>query len=509
MSNQRRIGIIDIGSNSIRLVIYEQLSPNSHHIIDESKESAKLSSRVSSDGTIPVEAIMKIVDILNHFKTLCAVHHTNDIRAVATAAIRNARNRDKILTLLHEHTGLYIKCISGEEEARYGFIGVVNTIPVRDAFLIDTGGGSTEITLIKNRKLINSVSLPIGAVNTASRYASQGMLSAEQEMQVIHAVQQQLRKVNWIQENQGLCVVGLGGTFRSIAKINQQRTGYSLDSTHHYTMGPEVLDQMYDMLAPLSMDQLKKINGLSKDRADNIKCGITILRTILNDMKAPLITISGSGLRDGLFFEATNPASPILPDVLEYSIQNLLTLNPYASRQHLKQVNRLSLMLFDSLSNKYALPDAYRKYMHTASCLYRLGVSIHYYDYQAHTFYMMTHSRIDGLTHREILLCALIASYKSKRRCKKLAATHSDILTIEDIQIATKLGSLLQLAIALDRSETQPVVDMQISIENGELTLGLHTRHSPSIELKAVNAVEKEFKKTWALTLSTNVVQPT
>lgn len=509
MRTSKRIGVIDIGSNSVRLVIYEKLTSSSHRIIDESKETARLSSHIAQDGSIPLDFIMSIIEILNHFKRLCAVHYTDEIRAVATAAIRNASNRQQIITLLKKHSGLDIKVISGEDEARYGYIGVVNTIDVKDTFIIDIGGGSTEITLVKNRQLLHSVSLPIGAVNTATRYSSQGTLTAENIAIITKNVQQSLKQHPWMLHHRGFGVIGLGGTFRTIAKMNQQRTQYSLDSTHHYTMHPHVLNQLYAMLEPLALDQLKKINGLSKDRADIIKSGMVVLRTIIDYLQASSITISGSGLRDGIFFEAVKPNQPILPDVLEYSIQNLLALNPYASKKHLEQVNHLALKLFSGLAEAFTIPTSYQKYVHTASLLYRLGVSVHYYQYQKHTFYMMTHSRIDGLSHREILLCALIASYKSKSHCKKLAAAYRDLVSQHDLQIAMKLGSMLQLAIALDRSETQPISNLEIEFVQNEMKLSLQTTHSIAIERKALEAVEKDFRKAWGLTISINEYQLT
>lgn len=498
MPNIDRIGIIDIGSNSIRLVIYERLSALSHRILDESKAAARLSERVRDDGTITPKDIMSIVDILIHFKQLCEVHETTRIRAVATAAIRNAANREEIVQLLEHHTGLAIEVLSGKDEARFGFIGMVNTINIQDGFLVDIGGGSTEICLFLQRKLLHSVSFPFGSVNTAKRYASNGQVSESQQPQLRAMVMEALKLHPWILSHPGLPIVGLGGTFRSVAKLNQRRTGYSLQLTHHYKMNATDTDELLQHLSPLPIEQLKKIDGMSKDRADITVPGLYMIQTLLNQMGAKQIIVSGSGLRDGIFYESLTPDKPVLEDALEYSIRNLLELNPYAAVAHVEQVDRIVLKLWDHLAPSIAgIPNRGRKYLHTAALLYRMGITIHYYNYQRHTFYMMLNARIGGLSHREIILCALIASYQSKNRCRRLAAPYKNILNEGDLLLAIELGTLLQLAIALDRSETQTVADVHVKVRPKELELSLQTQRSPMIELRELEALEKDFKKVW------------
>ncbi len=160
-----RLGIIDIGSNSIRLVIYE-LTTDSHRIIDEAKESPRLSERIGADGRLAHSQIMNIVSILSHFKALCEASGATRVKAVATAAIRNASNSLEIVSLLKAHTGLDVQILSGEQEAYLGFLGTANTMDVDKGFLVDIGGGSTELTLFRDREIVNSYSFPFGAVNS-------------------------------------------------------------------------------------------------------------------------------------------------------------------------------------------------------------------------------------------------------------------------------------------------------------------------------------------------------
>jgi exopolyphosphatase/guanosine-5'-triphosphate,3'-diphosphate pyrophosphatase len=177
-------------------------------------------------------------------------------------------------------------------------------------------------------------------------------------------------------------------------------------------------------------------------------------------------------------------------------------LHPSVPIVHIKHVNRLALKLYDDLQHYHAFDLRHRVYLSAASQLYRIGVTVLYYEYAKHTFYLMAHSRIDGLSHREILVCALIASYKNKNRTRKICSDYKDILSDADFQLAVQLGMLLQLAIALDRSETQPVQNLSAHLNKKELELQLECSHSPLIENREIELLQKEFKKVWDLQIN-------
>jgi exopolyphosphatase / guanosine-5'-triphosphate,3'-diphosphate pyrophosphatase len=501
MADTYRTGIIDIGSNSIRLVIYEVTGQSAYRIIDESKESARLSERIDSDGAMPLEDIMSIVHTLNHFKMLCEANRTAGIRAVATAAVRNASNSREIVEQLEQHTSITIEILSGDEEARLGFLGMINTIDIRDGLVIDIGGGSTEVSLFLGRSLVHSVSFPFGSVNTTKKYSKNGEVNPDDISKIRQMVQSALEKEPWIKGHHGLPLIGLGGTIRNVGKLDQRARKYSLPKTHFYHMDGPSVDRLLSELGPMPVEKRKKVDGMTNNRADIIVPGLVILQTIFFYAGASHYVISGTGLRDGLFFETLNSAQPQVGDVLEHSVRNLLSLHPSIPLHHVEQVNILALKLFDDLQDLHHLSIRTRSYLHVASLLYRIGVTVFYYDYAKHTFYLIAHSRLYGLTHREVLICAMIASYKNKNRTRQLYLEHKDILTESDCQLIIRLGTLLHLAIALDRSETQPILHLTALQKRNELELQLECRHSPLIELREIGALGKDFKKVWGLTL--------
>lgn len=494
-----RIGIIDIGSNSIRLVVYEITDAGAYRVIDEAKESARLGGRISPGGEIGGSDIAYIADTLDRFKLLCTAHGAQRIRAVATAAVRNASNAAAVVSALRERTGLAVEVLSGADEGRLGFLGMANTLDVTDGLLIDIGGGSTEVTRFKDRRIEQSVSFPFGAVNAMKRFGKNGELHPEGAKELRSMIQEAVASEPWLTEQPGLPLVGLGGTVRALCKIDQRSRRYSLPLMHNYRITAEDAANWVTVLQSMTMEQRKKIEGLSKDRADIIVPGLLILHTIFQLAGASHYIISGAGLRDGIFFETLRPEAPQFSDVLEHSVMNTLALHPAVSANHVRQVERLSAKLFADLRPHHGLGKRAGVYLRVASLLYRIGISIHYYNFYKHTYYLLAHSRVDGLSHREIMLCALIASFRSEKRLKPLFAKHKDLLSEFDFELISKLGMLLQLAVAMDRSETQPISGLQAQVIGKELRLSVRCRHSWVIERTELEAAGKDFGKRWGL----------
>lgn len=503
MNSTERIGIIDIGSNSIRLVIYEVTGQSAYRVIDEAKESARLSEKISADGTLDKKDMMYIIHTLNHFTMLCEANGVTRLRTVATAAIRNAGNSKEIIETLREQTEIDVEILSGEEEARLGFLGMINTMDIEDGLVVDIGGGSTEISLFLGRTLVNSISFPFGSVNTTKKYTKGGAVDNGDSSRIRSMVFSALEKEPWIRSRQGLPLIGLGGTIRSVCKLDQRSKNYSLPLTHVYRMEGQAVDWLLEELAPMPTDKRKKVDGMNGNRADIIVPGMIILQTIFEYTGASHYIISGTGLRDGLFFETLNRSKPQFVNVLQHSIYNLLALHPTVPIDHVEQVNRLALKLFDDLLGLglHELGGRTRVYLNAAALLYRIGVTVLFYDYPKHTFYLIAHSRLYGLSHREILICAMIASYKNKNRTRQLYLEHKDILTESDCQLVVQLGTLLRLAIAMDRSETQPISRFTAQHKRSTLEFKLECRHSPLIELREIACLEKDFKKVWGVNL--------
>ncbi|MBB6635929.1 Ppx/GppA family phosphatase [Cohnella thailandensis] len=497
--------MIDIGSNTVRLAVYQVTANGAFRVIDQGRWPARLSQKLTQDGELPQDAIRELAEVLLHFKRICHMHQATRIKAVATAAIRQATNREQALEQLSSLTGLSIELLSGEDEARYGSVAMLRTMDVEDGFVVDIGGGSTEITLLRKREIVASISFPFGCVNTARRYGLKDDAVPSAAMEQITAdLAAQLRAEPWIRSHAGLPLIGLGGTIRSFAKIAQRSVDYPISNLHGYEFPPNALSDTLQALAPLNVERRRKIPGLSKDRADVIIPGLLILQAVFQACQASRLIVCGAGLRDGIFFETCLPSEEVRlasRQVLEDSIRNLTALYPTVPQVHLDQVNRLALRLYDSLAPDAGLPPSCRPLLDSASRLFRIGSIIDVGDNADHTFYILMHAHWNGLGHREMLLTAAIASFKGTGAMRNKLAPYRSLLTDGDFERIGKLGMLLQLAAALDRSESQGIAELEIAIHKGkQLVLSAAANHPLQVERMEVETLAKDFKKSWGLT---------
>lgn len=498
---EKRYGLIDIGSNTIRLVIYEKTDSGAHRVIDGSKRSARLSEHINSDGALSDEGIALLVATLDHFLMLCDHHKLHSLTALATAAIRNATNQSLILEQVEQATNLRIDLLSGIEEAELGFIGMINSIPIKDGFLVDIGGGSTEITLFQQQQIISTYSFPFGCVNMSNKYKSTQM-SEEQQFKLIKTeVLQALEKLPWLHSNAGYPLVGVGGTLRSLGKIDQATHAYPLDQTHNYELSTERVHHLINYLADQPTEKRKKVLGLSKERVDVILPGLAIVTAVFEHIQATHYIICGAGLRDGLFYTMFNPGESFISNPLQYSVNNLLKLHTAIPYEHANRVKQYASELLHTLHQYSPCYDKEQSYLFAAALLYRVGASIDYYNYSKHTFYLIIHSHLNGISHRELILIAAIASYRSKNKNKNTIRPYQQLLLETDEELINKLGTLLQLAIALDRSESQAIEQLSIHIDDHNLLLQAQGIESKlQLEIHAVQDIAPDINKYWKVT---------
>lgn len=497
---EQRMAIIDIGSNSVRLVVYERTASGAYRVIDGSKRQARLSEHVGPDGKLTSLATEQIVHTLRHFLMICTYHQTKRVRAVATAAIRNAANGREALSAIRAATGLEVELLSGEDEAYYGFLGMINAIDAEDGFLIDIGGGSTEVSLFRGRKLVRSVSFPFGSVNLNRRIGQSGIPDSQSLKEIEAIVADAAAGEPWIAESPGLPLIGVGGTVRALGKIHQASSGYPFPSNHNYRIEAADVAQLFDQLVKLPLDKRRKFPGLSKERADVIVPGLAILQRLFQSMKASHYVVCGTGLRDGLFHAERLAEEPVLPDVLASSVDNVQRLYLNAPSRHVELVERLALHIYGRLEDIYRLPPDAKLLLQTAAKLFRIGAAVDYYEAAKHSFYLILNSHLNGLTHRQIVLIAAIASYKGKGRLRQQLADYRELLHEADLEAVTRLGMILQLAIALDRSETQAAWPLEAKLLPPALLLvpAPEAGHL-SWEQAEVKELAADFKKAWGV----------
>ncbi|WNS45023.1 Ppx/GppA phosphatase family protein [Paenibacillus sp. MMS20-IR301] len=492
-----RIGIIDIGSNSIRLVIYDTTQAGGYKIIKECKYSARLSEKITKDGRLETKDMDTIVPVLHQFKEICDDFEVDKIRAGATAAIRNAANSSEIISYLSAASSIQIEVISGHQEAYFGFLGVINAFDIQDGFVIDIGGGSTEVTLFRGRRYQHSISFPFGAVNTNVMFSHHGNWNSDQVRKLQAYVTGRLVEHDWLTEGAGLPLYGLGGTLRSLGKLDQKNRDYSLPNSHGYMLSGETIDRFMEVLPATPYEKRKELEGLSKSRGDIIVSGLIIFHTVYHYIQASGALISGEGLREGMLHDLLKPDEPVRDSALEYSLDTIIRFDIRTSKRHLDHIYKLALSLLNAFEPEGDRAEQ-EMLVYVAIMLHRTGSNINYYQSKRHTRYWLMNSPIRGLTHRQLILSALIASYSTKSRKQKLSQMHKDILLASDEMWIHKLGTLVQLSIALDSTEIGIVSGLNTRLHNNTLDLEL-LGGQVLIGLEDIENGLKAFRNAWSV----------
>lgn len=304
---ENSIAIIDLGSNSIQFAIYN-IENNSVHTeeVKRVKVAARLISYIDKQGNITREGIDLTLQILQDFQKIGAETGVSRMIGFATAVIRNAANQEEVLAEIQQKTAIPFSILSGYEEAYFGYLGIIQAIDLQDGITIDIGGGSTEITLFRNRQLIEYYSFPFGAVNLNEKFTKGEIVTAEQIDNLQAYLSEQLQTLPWLSAA-GLPVIGIGGSAKNLSRIHKAK-----DKKNSLNMSIEDIDNVFKELSSLSVTERSDIKGLSKKRKDIIIPAIQIISTLMEMTKSPYFAYCTQSVRDGFIYdllEKTNNVS--------------------------------------------------------------------------------------------------------------------------------------------------------------------------------------------------------
>ncbi|MDO5787433.1 MAG: Ppx/GppA phosphatase family protein [Phascolarctobacterium sp.] len=505
----QRIAIIDIGSNSARLVVSHIYKNGAYNMVYNQKEALRLSQKVDGQNLLTEEAFTCTIDTMRSFAHMCKVYQADKTIAVATAAIRNATNGAELVAKVAEETGIQLHIISGKTEAYISYLGVINTLDVKNGIIFDLGGGSTELILFKNRKILESVSLPLGAVNTTGMFNIRNEMPPNVYNDVSAFVMSRLNQYPWLKQN-NLPLIGVGGTARTVAKIIQRAKKYPATKIHNYAYPVQTFRSFFNKLRLTNLEQRKKISGLSSERSDIILAGSSIISCLLEATGAKKLITSGCGLREGLFYDyysKSNNVPLIAKNILERSRENTLSLFE-ADTAHARHITKLALAMFDGWMELHKVRKSYRRLLETAALLHDIGITINFYSHARHSAYMIQNAKLFGLTHKEQIITSAIAGWHngiSKNYFK--SRFYKEMLTESNWKLINKLSLLLALAESLDYSEMRMVHTLTPSFNKKNALLTIHSEHIPTIEMHQLQDHMSWFKKAFGVELKVEVIQ--
>jgi len=466
-----RAGIIDIGSNSIRLVIYDGPARIPAILFNE-KVMAGLGKGVSRNGALDVTAMDRALASLTRFKRLAEQMGVGQPRTVATAAVRDASNGmmflDRVIDL-----GLQVELLSGEDEARMAGLGVLAAIPDADGIVGDLGGGSLELVRICDGEVLKSSSFPFGVLRLEA-------LKAKGPRALGAIVAKALRKSGWIGEGEGLPFYMVGGSWRSLARVDMHLNDYPLPIVHHYRMEQENAQHLVRVLAQLDKKRLRDVVGLSGSRIPSLKHAATLLSHVTRHLGSSELVVSAYGLREGLLYSR-------LSDFLRAQDPLIASAREEGQRQgrfpeHGDLLDRWLTPLFQD-------EDAVDARLRHATCLLA-DVS-----WRAHPEFRAERGLDTALHGNWVGVDARGRGMMAHALYVSFAGPHVDpivarLCTAEDCLIAERWGLAIRLAQRLSGGVADALVGSHIAIDGNALVLGIEPGN---IELYG-EAVERRHK---------------
>lgn len=495
--DSQHIAIIDLGSNTTRLVVIRTIPGYAYRLVDEIREVVRLRQGMR-DNKLSETAIARAMFTLRLFKRFCDAHKVDKIVATATSAVREASNGKAFVEKVEQETGLILQILDGEKEAYYGTLGALNEVPMTNGFVLDIGGGSAQISQVSHRQFKRGKALTLGALALTEKFIKNDP-PTQAEINTLHTeIERQLDSISWLKAKQST-LIGLGGAIRNLASMDALRNNYPLNTLHGYTLSLASIEESIALLQSVTLSKRKKIHGLKPDRADIILPGATVAQAVMSRLNVDELTISVNGLREGLFLEGfwDHLTYPVISDIRRFSVLNMARVYQY-DKNHANHVRYLAGRAFEQLAPLHGYGKAERELLDAAALLHDLGTIINYADHHRHSQTLIVNAGLPGFSPRETALIALMARYHRKR--KPSLSDFESLMKSDDLKRLTRLAAILRLAEFLERGRNGTVDDVALTWNEETLTITLIAEDYPAVELwgtehNAVDLISSAFER--------------
>jgi exopolyphosphatase/guanosine-5'-triphosphate,3'-diphosphate pyrophosphatase len=490
-----KIAAIDIGANSVHLVVSRLYGPGVHEVLDRSREMLRLGEATFSTGAIPPREMRRTLEVLKRFRSIAEAHGVEAVLAVATSAVRDARNRDDFVRRAEREARLAVRVLSGEEEGRLIYLGVRDAIALtlRRIAVIDIGGGSAEVVIGDGREILSTRCLKLGALRLAVRFSGSRKRAPLLEKHIRGEIGAAAKEVERARVD---AVIGTSGTILTVADL----LGVREDG------GPirlEALETLSEKLLAASPRQLKQMPSVRDHRADTIGPGAQVVLSFMREAGVEEILVCERALREGVVADyALRNASRLeiqeaeIPDPRRRSV-HFVARRLGALDLHARQTARLALRLFDGLGALHGLGPGDRELLEYAALLHDAGYWIGAEKHHKHAFYLIREAPLEGFTRNEVEIIALVARYHRGASPRERHAAFSK-LTSKAQERVRSLSALLRIADGLDRSHCGLVRDVAVRLRRGAATVEIDVSGDPDLELHAAGRRSNLFQKVFS-----------
>jgi exopolyphosphatase/guanosine-5'-triphosphate,3'-diphosphate pyrophosphatase len=404
-TDDRPFAVLDVGSNSARMIVFRLREDEHLDVLEDARAPLRLARELADDERLGDEAVTRTVEALHDFRAVADGAGATRIVAVATSAVRDAADGDRIVEAARS-LGIDLRVIDGDLEGRLGFLGAIHDLPVHGGLTMDVGGGSVELGRFAARRLERSWSLPLGSLRVSDRFLREDPPTAEELASLRRAVAEALEVAGVPELRAAEEVVGIGGTVRNLAKIDLRRLGGPLPLLHGHVLARTRLDVIVGDLAARPMASRGQIAGLNPDRADTIVGGAIVVAGVMAHVGASRLVASSRGLREGLALDSFGRDIPPARWVRTISVATLAarfaTWDPAVAERRAAIANRL----FETLEP--AASPVVAEMLGHAATLVDVGRAIDYYDRFAHAAQISIAADLAGFSHTQLAALATI-----------------------------------------------------------------------------------------------------
>lgn len=484
-----RLAAIDIGTNSIRFVVAEVEANGSYRVLDEEREMTRLGHDLFERGRLAAEPMERSYAALAKMKAIADGFQVDELRAVATSAVREASNGRAFCREVRRRSGLAIEIISPDEEAQLALLSALRSFDLagRSVAIVDIGGGSVEVVLAAGAVVDQVYTLPLGAVRLTEAYGGAEPLKRRRWKRLRRAIDRVLDERIGDPPFYPEVIIGSGGTFTNLAGLIKTEREGSEKNIQGYTMRRAEIVHLMHRLRGTPLEMRRTMPGLNPQRADIIVAGSAVVARLAKRLGAQQIVVNPGGLRSGLLLSMIAERQVASGAGAEHGrIDRMESVRAFARKcrsgeRHCEHVAQLAGQVFDGLRGPYGLPLEGRDMLVAAALLHDVGYLINHAKHHKHAYHLIQNAELQGWTAREVELIANVARYHRKASPKKRHANYRRLERGDRRQVR-RLAAILRVVDGLDRTHTQRITAVGVEAGRGPVRLILAADSDPQVE---------------------------
>ena len=495
----RRLAVIDLGSNSFRLVVFTWGEHGGHgwwRRTDEIHEAVRVGAGLDAAGELQEEPMERALETIELFAHFCRATGIDDVRPVATSAIRDATNQADFLAAARKRSGLEIEVLAPEEEARYGYLAAVNSTTLDDGVALDLGGGSLQLSQVRAREALDMRSWPLGSVRMTERFLPGDKAKSKQLKALRAHLAEELGSAKWLAE--GGRLAGIGGTVRNLAAAAELAADKPSFGVQGFLLERGALDDLIERFADMSPEERGAVPGIKPERGDLILAGAVAVQTVMELGDFEALEVTEAGLREGVFYsellEGRDP--PLFEDVRRHSVLNLAATYD-TDFVHVEHVARLALSMWDALGEAgvHSGDAVERELLWAAAMLHDIGTAVDYDDHHKHSRYLILNAGLPGYTTRETALIGQMARYH--RKGNPSLGWASPLTRSGDDDLLARCAAVIRVGEQLERSRDQVVRAAHVGVDDGHVQLSLEADEDVTVACWAAQRQSDLFERAF------------